>query len=247
MMNLKIYKNVEELIPALAERISEVSKEAIQARGQFNFVLSGGSSPKKLYQLLASEKFKNKIDWEKVYFFFGDERFVPEDDVQRNSLMAKEVLFDPLKIKDSYIFKVDATVSPKKSAKKYWSSITKLFNGEKVEFDFNLLGLGENSHTASLFPNTSVLEENEATIQSVFVKEVDQYRITMTAPLINQSKHIAFLVFGEGKAEAVFHVLEDQSGTANEFPARLIARDQEKVQWFLDEDAAARLNKNFEY
>ncbi len=246
MMNLKIYKTVEELITALAERISEVSKEAIQARGQFNFVLSGGSSPKKLYQLLASEKFKNKIDWEKVYFFFGDERFVPEGDSQRNSLMAKEVLFDPLKIKDSHVFKVDAKVSPEESAKKYWSSITKHFNAERVEFDFNLLGLGDNSHTASLFPHTSVLEENEATIQSVFVEEVDQYRITMTAPLINQSKHIAFLVYGEGKAEAVFHVLEDQSGTSNEFPARLITRDEGKVQWFLDEDAAALLNKNFE-
>lgn len=244
MKNLNIFKNADELINALAEKISEVSKEAIQACGQFNFVLSGGSSPKKLYQLLASEKFKNNIDWDKVYFFFGDERFVPENDSQRNSLMVKQVLFEPLKIKESHIYKVDTTGSPKESAQKYWNSISKHFNGKEVEFDFNLLGLGDNSHTASLFPNTSVLEETEATIKSVFVKEVDQYRITMTAPLINQSKHIAFLVFGIGKAEAVFHILEDESGSASEFPARLIKSDQNKVGWFIDSAAASQLQNS---
>lgn len=242
MMNLNIFKNVDELISALAEEICTISKEAISERGQFNFVLSGGSSPKRLYELLASEKFKNRINWGKTYFFFGDERFVPENDAQRNSVMVNEALFKPLKIKKENIFEVDTSVSPIESAQNYWDSITKHFDGEKVEFDFNLLGLGDNSHTASLFPNTSVLEETEATIKSIFVKEVDQYRITMTAPLINQSKHIAFLVFGAGKAEAVFHVLEDQTGASNEYPARLITRDEGKVQWFLDVDASSLLN-----
>ncbi|KIA86050.1 6-phosphogluconolactonase [Kaistella jeonii] len=240
-MKLKIYKNVDDLIKDLADRISEVSKESIQARGQFNFVLSGGSSPKKLYELLASESYRNKIDWEKIYFFFGDERFVPADDSQRNSLMVKEALFEPLKIKNSNIFEVDTSGSPEESAQKYWNSITSHFQGKLVEFDLNLLGLGDNSHTASLFPNTSVLNETEATIKSVFVDEVDQYRITMTAPLINQSRHIAFLVFGEAKAKAVFHILEDSSGSVTEYPARLITEDENKVQWFLDEKAASLL------
>lgn len=244
MKNLNIFKNAEELISALAKEICKISKDAISERGEFNFVLSGGSSPKRLYELLASEKFRNKIDWEKTYFFFGDERFVPQNDKQRNSVMINEALFKPLKIKKENIFEVDTSVSPKESAQKYWDSITKHFKGESVEFDFNLLGLGDNSHTASLFPHTSVLEETEATIKSVFVKEVDQYRITMTAPLINQSKHLAFLVFGEGKAEAVFHILEDESGSASEFPARLIKVNQNKIEWFIDSAAASQLQNS---
>ncbi|MGA9213512.1 6-phosphogluconolactonase [Kaistella sp.] len=240
-MDLNIYNTVDEVMNALAQTICHVSELAIKKRGQFNFVLSGGSSPRKLYELLASKTYHNKIAWNKTYFFFGDERFVPENDSQRNSLMVKKVLFDPLKITKSHIFNVDTTGSPKEAAQKYEESIAAHFQNKTVEFDFILLGLGDNSHTASLFPNTSVLEETEATIQSVFVKEADMYRITMTAPLINQARNIAFLVFGKEKAEAVFHVLEDQSGSSIQYPARLIKRNEKKAQWFLDKTAASRL------
>ncbi|QOW11838.1 6-phosphogluconolactonase [Kaistella flava (ex Peng et al. 2021)] len=240
-MDLHIYNNVDEVMNALAQSICHASELAIKKRGRFNFVLSGGSSPRKLYELLASKNYHNKIAWNKTYFFFGDERFVPENDSQRNSLMVKEVLFDPLKITKSHIFNVNTTGSPEEAAQKYQKAITSHFQTEPVEFDFILLGLGDNSHTASLFPNTPVLEETEATVKSVFVKEVDMYRITMTAPLINQARNIAFLVFGEGKAEAVFHVLKDPSGSDKKYPARLIKRQEKKVQWFLDRTAAARL------
>ena len=240
-MEINIYNKVNEVINALAQSICHASELAIKKRGRFNFVLSGGSSPRKLYELLASKNYHNKIAWNKTYFFFGDERFVPENDPQRNSLMVKEVLFDPLKITKSHIFNVDTSGSPEEAARKYEESIEAHFQNKPIEFDFNLLGLGDNSHTASLFPNTEVLDETEATIKSVFVKEADMYRITMTAPLINQSRNIAFLVFGEAKAEAVFHILKDQKGSSNQYPARLIKKDQNKVQWFLDSAAAAQL------
>lgn len=240
-MDLEIYKDADDLINALAKTICDASEEAISARGQFNFVLSGGNSPRKLYKLLVSKKFKKKIDWDKTYFFFGDERFVPANDSQRNSLMAKEVLFDPLKIPKSHIFTVDTTGSPTEAAQHYSETIAEHFHKKPVEFDFVLLGLGDNAHTASLFPNTSILEETKATIRSVFVKEVDMYRITMTAPLINQSKNIVFLVFGENKADAVYNVLEDKSGSSMQYPARLINSNEKKVQWFLDTAAASRL------
>jgi len=241
MSDLKIFKDVGELIDALTETIIEVSQKAIKERGQFNFVLSGGSSPKKLYELLASDIFRHRIDWKKTYFFFGDERFVPENDPQRNSVMVKNTLFDPLKINKSNIFEVDTSGTPEESAQNYWDSISKHFAGKPVEFDFILLGLGDNSHTASLFPNTSVLEEIEVTIRSVFVEEVDMFRTTMTAPLINQARNIAFLVFGEEKSDAVFHVLEDKSGSIHLYPARLIKSNEKNVQWFLDSSAASKL------
>lgn len=241
MNELKIYKDKNDLLNALAETICDSARKAIIARGQFNFVLSGGSSPKSLYELLASEKFKNKIDWDSTYFFFGDERFVPKNDPQRNSVMAEKALFEPLKIKDSQIFRVDTTASPEKSAEKYAESTAKHFANKPVEFDFILLGLGDNSHTASLFPNTAVLQETEATIKSEFIEEVNMNRITMTAPLINQARQIAFLVFGKDKATAVYHILKNKEGSIEEYPARLIQQDKNKILWFLDSDSASQL------
>lgn len=241
MNDLKIYDGADELMNALAEAICEISKKAIGDHGKFNFVLSGGSSPKKLYQLLATDKFKNKIDWEKTFFFFGDERFVPADDPRRNSVMVREALFEPLKIEKSNIFEVDTTATPELSAKKYWESIENHFDDNPVKFDLILLGLGDNSHTASLFPDTSVLDINEATVSSVLVDEVDMYRITMTSSLINNAEQIAFLVFGEDKSEAVYHVLEDTSGSFYQYPARLIQSEGNPVLWFLDSAAASKL------
>lgn len=240
-MTIKIYDNANDLITALAQAVCDVAKEAIATCGQFNFVLSGGSSPRKLYKLLASESYKNQIDWDNTYFFFGDERFVSKGNSQRNSLMAKKALFDPLKISKSHIFKVDTTGSPEEAAQKYAESIAAHFQKTPVEFDFLLLGIGDNAHTASLFPHTDVLDETKATIKSVFVKEVDMYRITMSAPLINQAKNIAFLVFGKDKSEAVFQILEDKSGSVAQYPARLINSDDHKVVWYLDTAAASRL------
>ncbi len=243
MNELKIYKEKTDLLNALAEAICLSASESIKARGQFNFVLSGGGSPKKLYELLASEKFRNKIDWSKTYFFFGDERFVPEGDSQKNSLMAQQTLFDPLSIKDSNIFKVNTLNSPEISAKKYSESIEKHFDSTTARFDFILLGLGDNAHTASLFPNTSILNETEATIKAQFVEEVKMYRITMTAPLINQARIVAFLVFGKNKSDAVYEVLQGTDGSIDKYPARLIKQSENKVLWFLDSEAAICLDK----
>lgn len=242
MSILKIYDNPATVIKKLAEYICLIAKESIKARGEFTFVLSGGGSPGKLYELLASDEYKNKIDWKKTYFFFGDERFVPAGDVQRNSLMAEKKLFKPLEIKEFQIFKVDTSGTPEEAAQKYNEAIAAHFKTIPVEFDLNLLGLGSNSHTASLFPNTDVLAETEALVKSIFVEEVGMHRITMSAPLINQSKNIVFLVFGKDKAQAVYHILEDVNGSSSMFPARLITKNR-KVKWYLDSDAASLLKK----
>ena len=246
-MKLHFYKEIEELIIALAEVIKDASQKAISARGQFNFVLSGGGSPKGLYKLLASEPYKSQIDWSKIYFFFGDERFVPENDDQRNSLMAKEFLFNPLNITDSHIFSVDTSASPEEAAQYYSKVIASHFNHKPVHFDFILLGLGDNAHTASLFPFTAVLKNTEANIKAVFIKELDMYRITMNAPMINQSRQVAFLVFGKDKADAVYHVLEDDKGSSEKYPAKLISPKNGNLNWYLDEKASGLLDQTAKY
>lgn len=243
MNTVKIYRDVDQLITGLAHYIVKIGKATVQKHGRFNFVLSGGNSPKILYERLASEAFKDEIDWANWYFFFGDERFVPEDDARKNFNMVNDALFKPMDISQSHIFKIKTDQTPELSAKEYNEALKQYFVNDKIVFDFVLLGLGDNVHTASLFPDTEVLKDKQPAVRSVFVKEVSMDRITMNAPLINQAKHIAFLVFGKDKAEAVFHAIEDQSGTTMTYPAQLIKSKKNKVNWFLDVEAASNLTK----
>lgn len=238
MKSIHIFKTEQELLKALADYFIKTAAHAVDTDKQFNVVLSGGNSPKKLYELLASDHYKDKVDWKKVYFFFGDERYVPEDDLQRNSLMAEQALFNPLKITSPQVFKVDTTLSPDNAAANYYELIRNHFKDKSIQFDLILLGLGDNSHTASLFPYTPVLAETAITVKSVFLKEQNVFRITMSAPLINQAKQIAFLVYGKEKAEAVHHILEDEMNI-EKYPAQLIHPVNGKLHWFLDEAAAS--------
>jgi len=233
---VKVFKNPGELLIALADFIVAKAKEIIDREGRFNFALSGGSSPKKLYELLASATYKNKVDWKNVFFFFGDERNVPKDSAESNYLMVKTALFDPLKIGTNNIFSINTSLSPKDAAIDYEEKIKRHLEGS-YRFDLILLGLGDNSHTASLFPHTTVLNETTALVKEVYVEEVKMDRITFTAKLINRADTIVFLVYGAGKAEAIRHILKDPRNI-EEYPAQLIHPDQGDVQWFVDEPAA---------
>lgn len=239
--NLHIFDTPDLLLPALADFFIACGTEAIKQHGTYTVALSGGSSPQKLYTLLASEKYRGQIAWDKILFFFGDERFVPADDIQSNYRMAKESLFTPLNIAEKQIFPVNTTVSPEQSAVLYEEAIKKHV-GPSGTFDMILLGLGDNSHTASLFPHTAVLSEKMAWVKEEFVKEVNQYRITLTAPLINLGRTIVFLVYGAGKADAVHHILKDPY-QPEEFPAQLIMPVNGVRDWFLDKAAAQRIQE----
>lgn len=239
-MEINIFKTQQELIVSVALYFIKIVNAAIDDKGVVHVALAGGNSPKKLYELLATNEYKNQVDWSKLNFFFGDERYVPWDDAQSNSLMIQKSLFDPLKIPASQIFKIDTSLTPDDAAKKYNETIEAHVKRIPVRFDYMLLGLGDNGHTASLFPFTCVLAETYATVKAVLLHEQSSYRITMTAPMINESKHIAFLVYGKEKAEAVYHVLKDVRNP-EKYPAQLIHPVEGELQWFLDEDAASLL------
>jgi 6-phosphogluconolactonase len=239
-MNLNIFDTEDEVLTALADYFVKVAGEAIAERKKFTVALSGGSSPKKLYELLASLSYADKVEWGKVYFFFGDERNVPQTDKDSNYLMAKKALFDPLYIEPSNIFAVDTSLSPEQAAQKYQDEIEQFFDEDELRFDLVLLGLGDNSHTASLFPYTHVLHDRTPGVKAVFLADQNVFRITLNAPLINEARYIAFLVYGEGKAEAVHHVLEDDEDIEN-YPAQLIDAIDGDVEWFLDSAAAEKL------
>jgi 6-phosphogluconolactonase len=238
-MELNIFDTEDEVLAALAVHFVKIADASIIAHGKFSVALSGGNSPKRLYELLASS-YRDKVEWEKVYFFFGDERNVPQTDKDSNYLMAKKALFDPLNINTSNIFPVDTSLTPKDAAQKYQEEIETFFDEGELSFDLILLGLGDNSHTASLFPFTPVLHDRTPGVKEVFLQDQQIYRITLNAPLINEAQHIAFLVYGEGKAIAVHHVLEDDEDI-EEFPAQLIEPIVGEIEWFLDTAAAGLL------
>lgn len=239
-MKLNIFKNQEELNEQLAQYTIAIAKEAIRQKGRFDFVLTGGSSPKGLYQLL-STTYKNQIDWDKTYFFFGDERTVLPFEKDYNGLMAKESFFDNLSLKDGHIFYVDTNLSPEEAAADYKTRLDQHFDNQPVVFDLVLLGMGDDAHTASIFPHTDLVHQQEATVKSVWVEKLNTNRVSLTAPLINQAKHIAFITFGQNKAQALKNVWSDQKDADN-FPSQLINPANGDLQWFID-DAAASLLK----
>ena len=239
-MPVHIHPTIEATLRDLADYFVARVTEAIAARGRFAVALSGGSSPRKLYELLATPDYRARVDWPRVFFFFGDERNVPRTDPQSNFRMAQTALLAPLGIADDHVFALPTELPPAEAAAAYTRSINDFFSPKPARFDLVLLGLGDNSHTASLFPHTAVLRATTADVQAVFVPEMGMHRLTFTAPLINQARAVAFLVFGTDKAAAVRRVRQGPRN-AEEFPAQLITPAAGERHWFLDAAAAADL------
>ncbi len=225
---------------ALADYFVAQAERAVAARGRFAVALSGGSSPKQLYELLAAPAHRGRVAWDQVYFFFGDERYVPPTSPESNYLMAKTSLLDPLEIRPAQVFAVDTALPPAEAAARYGVAVEEFFGDEPARFDLVLLGLGDNAHTASLFPHTPVLHDKSVGVKEVWLPAEQVFRITFTAPLINQARAVAFLVYGQGKAEAVHQVLE-LPRDVEQYPAQLICPEGCKADWFLDAAAAGQL------
>ncbi|MES2652609.1 MAG: 6-phosphogluconolactonase [Bacteroidota bacterium] len=240
-MSLNIFKSVPELNEALIAYVIEIANKSIAIKDQFNFVLTGGNSPKELYQQL-STTYKDKIDWSKVYFFFGDERTVLPNHKDYNGLMAKENLFNNLQTSENHIFYMDTTLTPEDAAKAYKVELDKHFNGEEIVFDLILLGMGDDAHTASIFPGTDLVHNQEETVEAVWVEKLNTFRISLTAPLINKAKNIAFITFGDNKATALSHVIGDEEKNFDLYPAQLINPINGNLDWFVDEKAVVRLD-----
>ncbi len=241
-MTLHISDTVEELLAKLADYFIDSANKSIKKKGRFSVALSGGSSPELLYGLLSSPDFCERVDWSKVYFFLGDERYVSLTDAASNFLMIKTVLFVPLGIDASQVFPVDTSLSPTDAAANYLQKIQQHFDDSQPRFDLVLLGLGDNSHTASLFPFTEILHESEASVKAVFLPDQLLYRVSFTAPLINLAHRVAFLVYGAAKASAVENVLEGADDILH-YPARMIRPGDGALDWFLDTAAATKIMK----
>ena len=237
---LHISKSDSEVISDAADFITERALGAVRANKRFTWALSGGSSPKRLFELLTTESYADKFPWEETYFFFGDERNVPQDSDDSNYRMARIAMLDPMNIPSSHIFPVDTSLKPAKAAQKYESDIKEFFKTDSPAFDLILLGLGDDAHTASLFPGTDIIDNTSDLVASVYLTDKQVYRISFTSRLINRGSSVAFLTYGDKKSEAVAHVFGEYRDH-HRFPAQLISPESGDLHWFLDEEAAKRI------
>lgn len=228
------------LLKAVATKIVEIHDAAIKQSGKFSIALSGGNTPRKLYELLAQPPYAKKIQWKSVYVFWGDERYLPLNHHDNNSHMASQALLDHVPIPKENIFRVPVHFPARQAGVAYDELIRGFFHGQEPRFDLILLGLGDDGHTASLFPGTNILEEKNDLVQTVFIEKLEQFRVSFTVPLINLAKHIIFLVTGEDKCQIVGKIFHKKGRTLS-YPAQYIHPTSGKLYWFLDKAAASQL------
>jgi 6-phosphogluconolactonase len=224
-----------------AEEIAHFAGEAVCTHGEFTLCLSGGSTPAATYEMLGS-KFHFSIDWKEVQFFWGDERCVPPEDAASNYAMTLRMLLSKLTLKPSQVHRIPGEKSPEEAAGAYEDELRNHFGlgeGEFPRFDLVLLGLGENSHTASLFPGSPAIHESERLALAVEVDDPTQrHRVTVTPPVINNATRVMFLVAGKAKAQAVWNILKGPRDV-DKFPAQVIAPEHGEIVWLLDKAAAS--------
>lgn len=241
MKDIRILPNADSLAKAAADYIIEVAAKAIAKSGRFSIALSGGSTPRALYQLLAAEPYIKQINWQNVHFFWGDERCVPPDDADSCYRMARESLLNHISTPAAQIYRIHGELKPAEAAEDYEKTLRAFFLADLPCFDLILLGMGDDGHTASLFPNTTALDETDKWVTSNYVTTVKQnWRVTLTAPAINAAANIAFLVSGLGKAERLQQVLHGEY-QPRELPSQLINPTEGNLIWFIDQPAAAKL------
>jgi 6-phosphogluconolactonase len=238
-VNLRIYEDVRELSEAAAHVFVEEARRSIDETGRFTVALAGGSTPKRAYEMLATKYDEPKdFDWGRVHAFFGDERTVPPDHEDSNYRMACEALLSRVPL--GSVHRMRGELDPREAATLYERDLVAFFGGPPV-LDLVLLGIGEDGHTASLFPRTPALDTRDRWAVANPVEKLGTTRLTLTVPAINAARIVAFLVAGEGKAEALREILEGNADP-RDYPATLIQPAAGPV-WMVDE-GAAHLLKN---
>jgi 6-phosphogluconolactonase len=242
---IRVLADAEAVSRAAAEEFVRLAKAAVAARGQFTVALSGGSTPKRLYQLLAEAPFRDQVAWDKVAFFWGDERSVPPDHNDSNYHMAFEAMLRKLPVAAEHIHRMEAERSDRDvAARDYESALARVFKsapgGEPPAFDLILLGMGPDGHTASLFPHTAAVKERSRWVVVNYVPKFSTDRVTFTAAVLNRAREVLFLIAGADKAAPLHQVLEGPANS-DEYPSQLVKPSPGDLVFFLDRTAATKL------
>ena len=233
--DIQVYASKKEWEKAVIDLILSQYQHAIQNTGKYSLVLSGGSTPAPIYAQLAALN-TAQINWEKVYIFWGDERCVPPANDDSNYKMADETLLSHIPIPPENIYRMKGELPPAEGARDYQAQLEAYFAGSLPKFDTLLLGLGDDGHTASLFPGTPALEETKKWVVENPHPYSSSWRITLTYPLLNAAHQIIFTVAGEKKAEILAHILNP--GNPATYPAQKVRPTSGTLTWVLDQPAA---------
>lgn len=240
MAIIKTYPDPETLAREAALHFIECANEAIAEHDHFAVALAGGSTPKALYETLATVELVSRVEWEKVHVFWGDERCVAPNHEDSNYRMAFNVMLRHLPIPVKQIYRMEGELEPKEAAKTYEDRLKRFFQQNPPRFDLVLLGMGDDGHTASLFPGTKALSETKKWVVANYVRKLSAWRLTLTAWTINQAANVTFLISGESKAEALQRVLAGRF-TPEEVPAQMIRPERGQLRWLMDRAAATLL------
>ncbi len=242
-MKFHIYKNNEELSNELALWLCDLINSTLKNQEFFTLVLSGGETPKSLFKKLASENFKQKINWERIQFFWGDERVVPSDDERNNAKMAYDILIDNVDVPASQVHIMRTDIEPVFAAKEYEKILHHFFDNTDKSFDLVLLGMGDDGHTLSLFPNSPLINgDNGNWVNAVYNEKQQMFRITLMPAIVNRASQIVFMIEGKKKSRVLRKVIEGEY-SPGELPTQLIKPVRGELHWFLDEDAAQDLSE----
>lgn len=240
MNNVKIFPDVAAISQAIAKKWSILSEQAISEHGGFHVALSGGSTPRHLFDYLATSTYRDSINWEKTHIYFGDERSVPPEHEESNYNMARHALLDKVNIPLSQIYRMKGEAPViEDSAIEYAALLKKMLPASKKgesQFDLILLGMGDDGHTASLFPDTQILQEKSELVCAVFVEKMKTWRISITYRVINNARNIVVMVVGENKKNVLTHVLETQVAELL-YPITMI-QPTGNMEWYIDTAAA---------
>jgi len=242
MNKIRISPTAEGTITNIAGLFISIAMEQINQKDIFSVALSGGSTPKSLYEFLAQDSSADHLPWDKIHFFWGDERAVPPDHPDSNFLQASLTLLESRLIPAENVHRIRGELDPKTAAALYQEEILAWFKGTPPQFDLILLGMGFDGHTASLFPGSQAFQDSNqnAWVSAIQIPQLSLGRITFTANLINAAEQVVFLVTGQSKAETLFNVLEGPN-LPNKYPSQLINPHNGSLIWFLDQAAASLL------
>ena len=234
----RIYVDDDALARAVAQHVVTLANDTRSRRRPFAVALAGGSTPRQAYAALASPEFADRIAWDRAHLCWSDERCVPPDHEESNYRMARELLLDHVPIPEENVHRMRGELPPNEAARAYEDEIVALFHEiEVTSFDLILLGLGEDGHTASLFPGTAALNERERWVVANHVQKLEAWRLTLTLPAINAAEDVAFIVSGERK-RAILHRVWDASQDGSELPAQRVQPDDGRLIWMVDAEAA---------
>jgi 6-phosphogluconolactonase len=235
---VEVWPDSRALITRAAELFAETARQSIAWRDKFTVALSGGSTPRALYELLAGEVYAPRIPWEQMHVFWSDERCVPPTSDESNYRMAYEAMLSRVPVPPAQVYRMRGEDDPQQSAQDYEKILQeKLENPPQL--DLILLGMGEDGHTASLFPGSTALDDAEHLVAAPFIEKLKAHRLTMTFRTINAARSVTFLVAGEAKAETLRAVLEGERDP-HRYPSQLVEPEQGELVWLVDEAAAKR-------